>query len=209
MRESILSHARQVFFKRGVRSVTMDELCGQLGISKKTLYQHFANKEELIGEVVRGFMAENTQIIKELITGAPHAIEGFFNTSTHVYTIMSRISPVMVYEVKKYYPTIWEELQTFKRLSIQDMATENLRRGVEEGLYRRDIDVDLVMRFYLAILLNMNDEELFPETLVNPAKIYGTFIKYHIRSIATSKGYQLFLDLREKNNSSDTPSKQV
>ena len=197
MRENILREAQKFFFKNGLRSATMDDLCKSLGISKKTLYRHFSNKEALVREVMQTFMKKNTRMIAEMITGAPHAIAGFFETSSHVYQIMNRISPVLIFEIRKYYPSIWHELQSFKRSSIESMATENLKRGVEEGLYRSDIDIDMVMRFYLAILLNMNDEELFPETLNNPAKIYEAFINYHLRSIATPEGYRLFTELIE------------
>lgn len=197
MKDSIISKATKLFFKRGVRSVTLDELSSELGISKKTLYQYFSNKEELINEVVTRFMKQNTTIIEEIMVSANNSIEGFYQTAHHVYMIFNSISPATIFEIKKYYPAIWKKLQGFKKKSIEKLTMINLKKGIEEGLYRSDIKPDMVMRFYMTVVLNMNDEELFPETLHNPGKIYQGFIHYHIRSIATEKGYRLFKELNQ------------
>ena len=186
-----------MFFKRGVRSVTLDELSSELGISKKTFYQYFSNKEELINEVVTRFMKHNTKLIQQFMESSNNSIEGFYQAAHHVYMIFNSISPATIFEIKKYYPAIWNKLQSFKKKSIEKLTLVNLEKGIEEGLYKSDINSDMVMRFYMTVVLNMNDEEIFPETLHNPGKIYQSFIHYHIRSIATEKGYRLFKELNQ------------
>lgn len=195
MRDVIIGTATKMFFKQGVRSVTLDDLSSELGISKKTLYQYFSNKEELVEEVISQFMNHHTSIIEKLMVGSQNSIEGFYQTANHVYMIFNSISPATIFETKKYYPAIWNRLQDFKKRSIEKLTMINLQKGISEGLYREDINADMVMRFYLTIVLNMNDEELFPETIHNPGKIYQSFINYHIRSIATEKGYAMFKQL--------------
>lgn len=197
MKQQIIILARKMFFKKGVRSVTLDDLCNELGISKKTVYQYFSNKEELVDEVVSGYMKHHTGLIAEFMSNSQNSIEGFFRTANHVYQIFNSISPATIHETKKYYPQIWKKLQSFKKASIEKVSIINLQNGISEGLYREDINSDMVMRFYLTIVLNMNDEELFPESLHNPGKVYRDFINYHIRSIATEKGYQMFCELSE------------
>lgn len=198
MKQKITSTATKIFFDKGVRSVTLDDLCSDIGISKKTLYQHFTNKEELIRYVIRSFMKKTVEEIYFLMEGAPNSIEAFWGIASHVYLMMSKISPKLIMEVKKYYPEMWTDVQNLKRMSIENMAFQNLKRGMSEGLYRSDINPDMVMRFYLTILLNMNDEEIFPMASTDPAEIYRIFINYHIRSIATPKGYAMFEKLKNK-----------
>jgi len=197
MRQEIIEKARKMFFQKGVRSVTLDDLCNEMGISKKTIYQYFSNKEELIDEAVTSYMMINIGQIEDFMTHSENAIEGFFRTANHVYHIFNSISPTTIHETKKYYPQIWTKLQLFKKASIEKLTVVNLQNGIQEGLYRDDINADMVMRFYLTIVLNMNDEELFPDTLYHPGKVYRDYIKYHIRSIATEKGYELFKQLSQ------------
>ncbi len=200
MKQQIIEHAGRIFTRHGVRSVTMDELCGEMGISKKTLYIHFANKEELVSEVMNTLLKNTMESIYFLMEGASNSIEGFCEIANHVFEIMSRISPSMIHEIKKYYPKVWEDVQKFKKMSIENMAYENLKKGVVEGLYRSDINIDLVNRFYLTIILNMNDEELFPQTTTNPGAVYQGFINYHIRSIATEEGYEIYKKYNESKD---------
>jgi len=200
MKESIIDLATKMFFKRGVRSVTLDELSSELGISKKTFYQYFSNKEELINEVVTRFMKHNITLIEEFMNTSNNPIEGFYQTAHHVYMMLNSISPATIFEIKKFYPAIWNKLQSFKKKSIEKLTLVNLENGIEEGLYKSDIKPEMVMRFYMTIVMSMNDEDLFPETAYHPGKIYQNFIHYHIRSIATEKGYRLFKELDRTKN---------
>ncbi|TVR88152.1 MAG: TetR/AcrR family transcriptional regulator [Saprospirales bacterium] len=205
MKQQIIEHAGKIFFKKGVKSVTMDELCSEIGISKKTIYIHFANKEELVREVIRMFMKNTLESIYFLMEGASNSIEGYCEIADHVFELMTKISPAMIHEIRKYYPAVWGEIQEFKKMSIENMAYENLKKGVAEGVYRSDINIDLVNRFYLTVILNMNDEELFPDTTTDPASVYKAFINYHIRSIATEKGYEIFKKYNERQENQKSP----
>lgn len=208
MKQKITNSATKIFFEQGVQSVTLDYLCRDIGISKKTLYQHFTNKEELIRYVIRSFMKRTIEEIYFLMEGAPNSIEAFWKIASHVYHMISKISPIMIKEIKKYYPGVWSDVQNFKKMSIENMAFQNLKRGMSEGLYRSDINPDMVMRFYLTILLNMNDEEIYPMASMDPAEIYRIFINYHIRSIATPKGYAMFEKLKNTEVAISAGNKQ-
>ncbi|TVR83437.1 MAG: TetR/AcrR family transcriptional regulator [Saprospirales bacterium] len=198
MKEKIMAHAGSVFFRQGIKTVTMDELCSEMGISKKTLYVHFENKEELVGEVVGDFIRSTMETVYFLMEGASNSVEGFCEIADHVFMTISRISPAMIHDIRKYYPSIWDDIQEFKRRSIENMVFENMKRGIAEGLYREEINPDLVMRFYLTVILNMNDEELFPTTLSDPASVYSGFVNYHLRSICTPEGYEIYLRHTQK-----------
>ena len=190
--KDIIIKASLAFKRYGIKSVTMDDLCREIGISKKTLYQLFANKDELVELVV---LAESTNIVelfKEKTSLSENAIDTLLSVSIEVSKLISDISPAYSYDLKKYYPELFERhLESKKRISY-GLIRDNIMHGINQKLYRAEIETDMVAHFYIGnIETVMSAENIFCSEY--PKKdMFKIMVENHIRSIATEKGITYF-----------------
>ena len=198
MRERILTKAKELFFKFGLRSVSMDDICRELGISKKTLYQHFETKDKLIKEGMTKQMEEDVCMMKNAQTNAFNAIDELLQLSEYVAAMLSELSPTLLYDCQKYYGSIWVEFEKINSEHIYNDIHRNLKRGITEGLYRNDFDIDIITKLYLGLSNNSTNVDIFPPQKYNTKAVFQTHIMYHIRGIATPKGMEVLHDLLEK-----------
>jgi len=157
--DRILSESLRLFMKNGIRSISMDDIAKELGMSKKTIYQHVANKTELV-EMVLNFMREKESNI--CIDGditKMNAIDILLAVSRNVSRQMKDLNPINAYELQKYYPSIYREFILKKRDHVYLTLKQNFEQGIAEGIYRNDLDIDLVARLYIQKLVDVHDPE--------------------------------------------------
>ncbi len=188
MKENIVQKASALFSLRGFKSVTMDDLAEALAISKKTLYAHFENKEQLVREssfFVFDSVCREIELIKNK---AAHPIEELYTVKSAVLKHYQNEDTSPVYQLQKYYPDIYTELkdQEYGRLGI--MVQSSLKLGVSTGLFRPNINIDFVSRLYLNGMRGIRDIAIFPPTQFDMKSLFESYLEYHARAIVTPKG---------------------
>ena len=174
----------------GFKSVTMDDVARELGISKKTLYQHVANKSELIKRVIEQYIKEEKDCMHEISMNASDPIEQILMMARYVLQILRTVKPTAMFDLKKYYREMWRELDKFHQQHVYVMIRENLEAGIEQGWYRDDIDADIVAKLYVGKTTMLTDERMFPIQEYDRDRLFKEYITYHLRGIVSDKGLQ-------------------
>lgn len=190
--------AETLFRRYGLRSVTMDDIARELGISKKTLYQHFENKGDLIEQVIRRSIECERELIEQIVQSAGNALEEMVFLARFVIRQLRELPPTLMYDLQKYYREAWNMLRELHFGYIQQVIENNLRRGMEEGIYREDIEPAIIARLYVIKVNNIVDEELFPLSEYDREMLFRQNIHYHIRGIVSAKGGRMFEKLQKK-----------
>jgi TetR/AcrR family transcriptional regulator, cholesterol catabolism regulator len=146
----ILQKTAQVYMRYGIRSVTMDDLARELSISKKTLYQHFPDKDTLVQEIMRLKITMDQLISDAARQHAPNAIDEMFEISQSVGDMIRHVHPSVFYDLQKYHPKAWEILENHKWNFVYNQILSNIHRGMQEGLYRENMNPELIARMHLA-----------------------------------------------------------
>ncbi len=188
MREEILAKAEQLFKKYGIKSVTMDDLARELGVSKKTLYQHVPNKAELIQTILRNYTCTEKEALKAIRDHARDAVEEMLHIAAFVVEMLREMSDTVLYDLQKYYRKSWEMVQRLHREHIYEVIRDNLERGQREGLYRTDLDAAIIARLYVGKSFVVVDEEFFPASRFRKEEVVRQHILYHLRGVASEKG---------------------
>lgn len=188
MREKILINAAELFLNYGFKSITMDDISNHLGISKKTIYQHFDNKTTLV-EAVTLFTFENISCgIEDICALKKNPIEEIFDIKQFVMEHLKDEKSSPQYQLQKYYPKIFRTLKKKQFEVMQDCVQENLNRGIEIGLYRSNINIEFISRIYFHSITILKDNELFPLNHFSMNTLMDNYLEYHIRGICTEKG---------------------
>ncbi len=194
----ILEKAVELFFQYGIRSVSMDNISGELGISKKTLYQFFNDKQDLVRETMHYSIAGILDHFYEFESDTRNAIEKFLYHRRLLLEKMARSNNSIVFDLKKYYPSIYNDLRDFKRSRIYEAHLANLKQGVVEGLYRKEINAELLAKMVTAHQIYTFDpvngvftmEDYFKNDLLEQ------FITYHLNGICTPLGLEVLNRIR-------------
>ncbi len=189
IKEKILNKAGNSFLKFGFKSITMDDIANDLGISKKTIYKYFNNKRELVSQTVIHLHEDCLCKVEGVCKVGYNAIEENFEVKKifkDMFQASTDESPM--YQLEKYYPKVFEKVMKKEFIMFQECIAKNIEKGIEEGLYRKDIDTSIATRFYFALIMAIHDDTLFTysKNTINNLEIEALI--YHTRSIATIKG---------------------
>ena len=199
MKCKILEKAGEMFLNFGFKSVTMDDIADELGISKKTIYANYKNKTVLIEEATMSLFEMISHGIDCICELEKNPIEELFEIKNFIHTNLNDEKSSPHYQLQKYYPTIFHTLK-MRQLELMDSCVkQNLNRGVDLGLYRKEIDLDFISRIYFIGVAGIKDEETFPISQFEKKHLTNCFLNYHIRAIATEKGKQKLEKLLLKN----------
>ena len=176
----------------GIRSITMDEIARRLGISKKTLYQYVENKADLINKVVQQHLQNDMEMCIGIQSTAEDAIHEMILSARHATTQLRELSPTTVYDLKKYYPECWQLIEKMHNEGMYELLKDNLERGIQQGVYRADINTEIIARFHTNQMTLLVDEDIFPLKTYNRQNLMEQFLSYHIHGIASTKGVELY-----------------
>lgn len=185
----ILLKAEELFFTHGVKNTTMDDLSRALGASKKTLYQFVTDKADLVKRTMENHLTLEQTQIEQIIVEAPNAIEELLSIARHVTSHMKGINPAIISDIQRYYPSAWQLFTDHKLNFVYSVFLNNLQRGVKEGLYRDDINPDILAKIYIARMDLIIDQKLFPFAKYDFVTVYRETINYHLHGIASAKGH--------------------
>lgn len=184
--------AVDLFWRYGVKSVTMEDIAKELGISKKTIYQHFVDKDAIVKEVIEQELDCEKNDIDRLESEARDPIEEVIMASDYMRATLATMSPVLLHDLKKYHPKAWSLFQKHKHDYIIHNISDNLLKGMEQGLYRNDIDVDVLARLRIEQIEMAFDNAIFPHQKFSMMDIQIQFMNHFLRGILTEKGFKLY-----------------
>jgi AcrR family transcriptional regulator len=186
--KNILSKVRELYTRYGIKSITMDDVAKELGISKKTIYQYVTDKDDLVGKFVENeILTRQEEIFKCFKTGF-NAIEEMFEISIFMNKIIRDQNPTTDHDLKKYYPHHYQKIVKIRREETIKYILENLRKGKAEGLYRKDVDSEIIAKLYISRVESIHLNDLFSVEEFTSLKLFIELLNYHIRGIATEKG---------------------
>ena len=199
MREKILHKAQELFLNYGFKSVTMDDIAYEMGISKKTIYVHFSNKTKLVESTTLQLFETISYGIDCICELKKNPIEEIFDIKQFVMDHLKNEKSSPQYQLQKYYPKIFATLKSKQFEMMQGCVTENLRRGLKKGLYRETINVDFISRIYFNGMVALKDQELFSINTFSMNTLMENYLEYHLRGICTPKGLETLTELLKIN----------
>ncbi len=197
MEVKILNTASDLFLSLGFKSVTMDDLANEMGISKKTIYKYFSNKEDLVDATTTFVHAQISETICEITTQGLNAISENFAIKIAFKDIFKKAKTSPMFQLKKYYPKTYKKLIDNEFEIFKECIVSNLEKGMNEGLYKKDLKKDIVLRFYFMLVFGLHDNDIFNLEDYDLNELDINALEYHTRAIATNKG---ILELEKELN---------
>lgn len=188
MKEDILKTAVELFLNYGFKSVTMDDIANAQGISKKTIYQYFENKNILVKEAVMHLFQTVSSGIKDICDLEKNPIEEILEIKKFLMHNLKDEKSSPQYQLEKYYPKIYKDIKEKQFCVMENCIICNLERGVQLGLYRETINVDLISKIYFTCIMALKDKELFPLNNFSMHTLMNNYLEYHLRGICTQEG---------------------
>jgi AcrR family transcriptional regulator len=199
-KERILEKAHELFMRYGIRSVSMDDIATQLGMSKKTLYHYYTDKEELVDAVLSALLEKNRNECFADKQSASNAVHEIFLAFDMVQEMFSNMNPSIVFDLGKYHPAVYKKLQQHKKVFLYQMISQNLKRGVQEELYRSEINVDTLTRFRIESMMLAFDSEVFPDNRTHLVAIQEEILEHFLYGLATVKGQKLIQKYKQQKH---------
>lgn len=200
VRARILETASRMFRTYGIKSVTMFDISRECGVSKKTVYEHFKDKEELVQDGVRFLLNRHEQHLEDFRQHSANAIEELLKEVRYIEQVGNTINPVMLFEMQKYLPDIWKDVEVFKQERLLQAITANLERGMREDLYRKDLKLNIMARMRLLQLDMAFEPSQFPAAQFNMHEVMKEIAIHFILGVTTMKGRKLaaaYLQIKE------------
>jgi len=194
----IIKNVGNLYLKFGIRSITMDDIAAEMGISKKTLYRYFNDKEDLVSQIIDHYL-ENPEL--DLARNDQmNAIDNMFGVRDHVANIFKFYNSNVEYDLKKTYPHLFAKVHETKRLRIYNNTLENIKMGISQGLYRQDLDAEFIAKLQVGrMLCTLNPDNLiFEENEVNSLELFDKIMSYHMHAICTEKGLKYYTEQLNK-----------
>ena len=189
VRQRIIAAARTLFLQRGFLRVTADDIAGELGMSKATLYKAFSSKEEILRAAVRGIMNEILSQVEGLIRDdALGFVEKMVALFTYLGTRLSQFGPILLRDLQRSVPDIWKEIDDFRRDKIVKNFKAILEAGRREGFFREDVDIDLLLQMFVSLIQEFVNPAALLRSGRSPAATFGSVIKVFFQGILTDKG---------------------
>ena len=185
MKEKIIAKATDLFLKLGFKSVTMDDIAGEMCISKKTIYKYFCNKELLIEESTNMVHKEVHQIIDSIVAKNHNAIEENFEIRKMFKEMFKAGDTSPVFQLKKHYPEIYDMVMSREINECNIVFKQNIEKGIQQGLYRKDTPIDTYVDFYYTLIFSINGS-VSSERIANELELQA--LEYHTRAMATAEG---------------------
>jgi len=191
MKEKIIIKSSQLFLDFGFKSITMDDIASKMGISKKTIYRYFKNKEELVRNSVTYLHEKISNSICEITKQGYNAIEENFVIKNMFTDIFEKSNSSPMFQLQKYYPRIYKNLIENEFIIFEECVGANIIKGIKEGLYRKNINEEVILKFYFLLIFGLHDENIFTFKNYSLNQLEIIALEYHTRAIATEKGIKV------------------
>lgn len=196
----ILEKSTEMFLNLGFKSVTMDDISSEMGMSKKTLYSFYKNKEELVLAVTLSLYHHICGGIDSICETSQNPIEELYDIKKMVMNTLKGDKTSPIHQLQRYYPGIHNKVSAMQFEFMQDCVNKNLEIGMEKGLYRDDLNLEFVSRIYFVGIQGIKDVSLFPSSKFPVQELYDDYLNYHLRGIVTPAGRQILNQITNTNH---------
>lgn len=196
--------AHELLLQYGIRSISMDDIAAKLGMSKKTIYQFYKDKDELVEEVIGGLIFNNQETCIADKKKADNAIHEIFIAMDLVTEIFRSMNPTVLFDLQKYHPTAFSKFQNHKNEFLLSMMRQNIKRGIDEELYRSEINVEIMSRFRVESMFIPFNQEFVKNAKASLVDIEQEIIVHFLFGLVTLKGYKMVLRYQAQREKLDT-----
>lgn len=200
LKNEILAKSTEKFLDLGFKSVTMDDISAEMGMSKKTLYSYYKNKEELVTAVTMNIYHTICTGIDHICAHSDNPIEELYDIKRMVMTSLKGDKTSPIHQLQRYYPRVHQKISAMQFNYMQDCINKNLDIGIEKGLYRDSIDKAFVSRIYFVGIQGIKDLHLFPSAQFPVQELYDHYLDYHLRGIVTPAGRKILNQITNTNH---------
>lgn len=200
MKEKVLEKATEMFLTLGFKSVTMDDLANEMGISKKTIYANFHNKTKLVEECTSELFCVISSGINDIIALQKNPIEELYEIKKFVMHHLKDEKSSPQYQLQKYYPNVFASLKKKEYDMMSKCVVDNIKRGLALEIYRENINIEFVARIYYSGAFAIKDISVFPNAKFNALELEDYFLEYHLRGIVTPKGRKILNNIINSNH---------
>jgi TetR/AcrR family transcriptional regulator, cholesterol catabolism regulator len=198
-RQRIIEEASALFRTYGIKSVTMDLLAAHMGISKRTIYEVFKDKDELLSGVLKWMTIRQREVMEKTLNESENVIEAIFKMMKTMMEHFKNMSPAFQMDIKRYHQDIAEKLNNLDQLPYVKNNELIIERGIKEGSFRKDLDVRIINKCMLEVLKMSNDREIFPPDAFGSEEVVRNVYLNYLRGLCTPKGLEL-IDYYDKKN---------
>ena len=195
----IKQKAHSLFMQYGLRSVSMDDIATSLGMSKKTIYQYYADKDELIEAVINEQVQQSRGLCERDQQASDNAVHEIFLAMDMIMEMLGTMNPSLVFDMQKYHPKAFQKFQQHKNEYLYNVIRNNLERGIREGLYREDINLDILARFRVESIIIPFNPDFHSKLKYSLAKLEKELIIHFLYGLASLKGYKLILKYQQEH----------
>jgi AcrR family transcriptional regulator len=191
VKERILFKSEEMFMQFGIRSVSMDDIANNLGMSKKTLYQYYADKDELVDAVIGDHIRDIQYECVECRGNAKDAIHEIFLTMEHILEELRNMNPMLLYDLEKFHYRSYQRFKEYKSNFLAALIRKNIEWGIKDELYRPETNIDVMCKFRLESIMIPFNVAVFPPGKYNLAFVSQELIEHFVYGLATIKGHKL------------------
>lgn len=195
----ILDKSEELFFRVGIKSITMDDISRELGMSKKTLYLFVDNKKDLVEKVMKRYIEKEASFFQNIDVEKLNAIDIIVEIIKHVHKSLGNLPLSAIYDLQKYYPKSWNLFSGFKNEFIFKTMQSIIKKGKEEGLFRENIKETLIAKFYVLAIEGTLNPSNFPNNEFNFKETYLEYIVYHLHGLVNENGLQYLKKINLNN----------
>ncbi len=188
--EDIIRKVAQLYKKYGIKSITMDDVAHELGISKKTLYEYFSDKQHLVNAVVEQEVIYNDLRLQEQKSNSENALQEMFKVFRFHLQMLKEYNPSLEFDLKKYYPESYFRLKRIKRTKILETTLNNLIKGKQEGFYRKELNEEIIAKLNVLRIESLYESDLFSQEEIYSHEFSKEMFLYHLHGILTPKGME-------------------
>jgi|SRR6185312_2948398 len=191
VQEQILKAAQELFFQYGIKNVTMDDIARHLSMSKRTIYENFPTKDDIVGTLLTNHLEENMEVCKARGEESKNAIEEIVLMMQHIREVFTRMNPRLLFELKKFHPQAWEQFRQFKQGFLMKTISDNIHRGIAEGIYRKNLDVPVLARLRIEQVEFASNPEIFPSSEFDLKEVQLSLLDHFLYGITNIKGHRM------------------
>jgi AcrR family transcriptional regulator len=184
----ILQGAANLFMRIGIKSVSMDDIARELGVSKKTIYKHFSDKKDLVLKVIETDMEREMLSCNTCYNTDENAVQKMIDISKHISHQHKDINPTVIFDLQKYYPSAWAKINTFRTDFISNKIIQNIEEGQNETLYRQEIKPKIAAAMYVTLIQGMMQQMIQGDNNYDFKTLHLQMVSYHLFGICTQEG---------------------
>ncbi len=197
-KEQIIQTAEGLFMSYGIRSVTMDDISRKIAISKKTIYQFYRDKDEIVCLVTKRVLRKERDKMMSIKAESEDAIHEIFMVSQYLRKHTQEVNPSILFDLQKYHPNAWKIYLDFKENVFIDAMKATLHRGITEGYFRSDIDIDILAQLRIMEIQMAGDNDIYPQDKFDFRKVIIQLFEHFMQGVLTAEGRNKLIEYSEK-----------